>query len=285
MSIQELSLPNESVFVFRKMTIFPHSLSQKSFLLLRRRGILNFRVPCRRSNRKPRRRLQTAPVFTRHRKRKPRLHTAPAPVSFPGAADPDIAAGLFVRGLLKGFGADVEQQCVDKSTTMDGHVRQAIQKAKGGDMPGAAALLATAIKVDMPDVLRGCDKSKSDVQEILKALDQFKTPQALIYHIGQVGGGWSLIRCPQFPKIFDVCGCRDSGYAVFQRRDYGLVIMANRFRFASIRMRNAPPNNRAACLRAGNGGRDAVASSTLGKAMVGIFWFWIGLVWRFWGRP
>ena len=30
--------------------------------------------------------------------------------------DPDIAAGLFVRGLLKGFGADVEQQCVDKTS-------------------------------------------------------------------------------------------------------------------------------------------------------------------------
>ena len=68
---------------------------------------------------------------------------------------------------------------------MDAHVKQALADIKKGDTAAAMILLAAAVKEDLPLVLTGCDKSKQDVQEILKALDQFKTPKDLIVHIGE----------------------------------------------------------------------------------------------------
>merc|ERR1712216_287108 len=98
--------------------------------------------------------------------------------------DPDIATGLFVRGLLKGFGADVEQDCVDKSTIMDTHVKKAIDAFKKGDTTTAMMFLAQAVEQDLPTILKSCDKSKQQVKEILKALDQFPDAKSLVFHIG-----------------------------------------------------------------------------------------------------
>ncbi len=99
------------------------------------------------------------------------------------------ASITIMKGFVEGFGASTpKDECVDGVESVADDVDTAIidfEKRTTEGMIEAITTLAQAFEMALPRAMDKCDDTKSELKEILKALDDFKTAKDLIYHIGE----------------------------------------------------------------------------------------------------
>jgi hypothetical protein len=95
---------------------------------------------------------------------------------------------LIIKGILEGWGTTVEDDCVRDSEDLEKDIQNAIvdmeSKTAIGIVKGLYAL-ANALEKALPEATKECKAAQDKIEEIKKALAQFKTIQDFAYHMGK----------------------------------------------------------------------------------------------------
>eukprot|EP00392_Amoebophrya_sp_AT5.2_P001041 g1043.t1 len=100
----------------------------------------------------------------------------------------DPATGVaLLQGIVEGLGASVDATCITSSEKMVSEMQKimiALEKGTKMGIAEAMMLLSVLLKKTLPEVEASCAETEGQLDDILKALEQYKTATALIEHLG-----------------------------------------------------------------------------------------------------